>query len=52
MESDATPPPLDRTVSFDVTPEVTQGGDHVANEDVMMMRIKDRLCVMFKIYCS
>ena len=33
MESDATPPPPNRTLSFEITPEVTQGGDHVANHD-------------------
>ena len=32
-ESDATPPTPDRTVSFEITPKVTQGGDHVADED-------------------
>ena len=33
VESDATLPFLDSSVSFDITPEVTQDGDHVANED-------------------
>ena len=33
VESDATLPSLDRSVSFEITPEVTQGGDHVADQD-------------------
>ena len=33
VESDATPPPLDRTVSFEITPDVTPGGDHIADEN-------------------
>jgi len=33
VESDATPPPLDSSVSFEFSPEVTQDGDHVADED-------------------
>ena len=33
MESDATPSSPDRSISFMITPEVTQGGDHVADED-------------------
>jgi len=33
VESDATPPPPDTTVSFEITPEMTQGGDQVADED-------------------
>jgi len=32
-ESDATPPSLGRSVSFEITLEVTQGGDHVADWD-------------------
>jgi len=34
VESHATSPYLDRTVSFEITPEVTHGSDYVANEDV------------------
>ena len=33
VESDATPPSLDRSVLFEITAEVTHGGDHVADED-------------------
>ena len=33
MESDATPPLSDRTVSFEVTPSVTQGDDQVTEHD-------------------
>ena len=33
MESDDIPPPPDSTISFEITPEVTQVGDHVADED-------------------
>jgi len=33
VESDATPPPPDRTISFEITLAVTQGGDHVAYHD-------------------
>jgi len=33
VKSDATPLSLDRSVSFEITPEVTQDGDHVANQD-------------------
>jgi len=33
VKSDTTPPPPARTVSFELTPEVTHGGDHVADED-------------------
>ena len=33
MESDATPPSPDSSVSFKITPEVTQGDDHIADED-------------------
>jgi len=33
VESDATPPLPDRTISFEITPKVTQGGSHVADED-------------------
>ena len=29
----ATPLPPDRTISFEITPEVAQSGDHVANHD-------------------
>jgi len=32
VESDTTPPPLDRTISFEITREVTQADDHVADE--------------------
>jgi len=43
VKSDATPQPLHRTISFEITPEVTRGGDHVVDQDAEMMRIKDRL---------
>jgi len=33
VESDAAPPPSDRTVSFEIIIEMTQGGDHIADED-------------------
>ena len=33
VESDATPHTLDSSVSFEFSPEVTQGENHVANED-------------------
>jgi len=33
VDSGATPPSLDRPVSFEITPEVTHGGDHVADQD-------------------
>ena len=33
VESDATLSFPDRSVSFEITPEVTQDGDHVADED-------------------
>ena len=33
MESDATPPSPDSSVLLEITPEVTQGDDHVADED-------------------
>ena len=33
IESDATPPPPNRTILFEITPEVTQGGDLVADQD-------------------
>jgi len=33
VESNATPPSPDSSVSFEVTLEVTQGDDHVADED-------------------
>ena len=32
VESDPTPSP-DRSVLFEITPEVTQGGDHVADQN-------------------
>ena len=47
VESDATLPSLDRTVSLEITPAVTKGCDHVADSDAVIMRIKDRLWVMF-----
>ena len=34
VESDATPPSPDKWVSFEITSEVTQGDDHIANVDV------------------
>ena len=33
VESDATLPSLDRSVSFEIIPSVTQGGDQVADHD-------------------
>jgi len=48
VESGATPPSPDSSVSFEITPEVTQGDDHVADEDADEMRIKDKLWVMSK----
>jgi len=33
MESDATSPSLERSVSLKITPTVTQGSDHVADQD-------------------
>ena len=33
VESNVTPAPPDRTILFEITPEVTQSGDHVSNED-------------------
>jgi len=34
VEGDATSPSLDRSVSFEVIPSMTQGGDQVAEQDV------------------
>ena len=34
MESDATSPSLDRSISLEIIPAVTQSGDHVADQDV------------------
>ena len=34
VESDATSPSLDRSVSFEITLAVTQSGDHIADQDV------------------
>ena len=33
VESDTTPPSPDSLVSFEITPKVTQGDDHVASGD-------------------
>ena len=33
VESDATSLSLDRSISFEIIPAMTQGGDHVANQD-------------------
>jgi len=33
VESDATPPSPDSSISFEITPEVTQDDDHVVDED-------------------
>jgi len=33
VESDATPPPPDRTISFEFTPEAAQSADHAADEN-------------------
>ena len=33
VESDATSPSLERSVSFEVIPSVTHGGDHVVKQD-------------------
>jgi len=49
VESDATPLSPDNSVSFEITPKVTQCDDHVAMRMLMMLRIKDRLWVMSKI---
>ena len=45
MKSDAIPPSLDRSVSFEITPEMTYDGDHVIDEDA---EVKDKLWVMSK----
>ena len=34
VESDVTSPSLNRSVSLEIIPVVTQGGDHVADQDV------------------
>ena len=34
MESDATSPSLERSVSLEIIPKVTQGSDQVAEQDV------------------
>ena len=34
MESDVTSPSLERSVSFEIIPSVTQGGDQVAEQNV------------------
>jgi len=34
VESDSTSPSLNRSVSLEIIPVVTQGGDHVADQDV------------------
>jgi len=52
VESYATLPLLDRIVSFEITPKVTQGGD-IADEDVNID--KDQGSVMgdiLRFYCS
>jgi len=41
IESNATPPSIDSSVSFEITPEMTQGDDHIADEDAD--DVKDRL---------
>ena len=33
MESDATSPSLERSVSLEIIPTMTQGSDHVADQD-------------------
>jgi len=33
LESDATSPSLERSISFKIIPMVTQGGDHVADQN-------------------
>ena len=33
MESDATPPSSDSSVSFEIPPEMTHGDDHVTDEN-------------------
>jgi len=48
VESDTTSPSLEKSVSFEIIPAVTQGGDQVADQDVDEIRIKDRLWVMSK----
>ena len=46
VEREATTPSLERSVSVEIIPTVTQGSDHVANLNLIMMRINDRLWVM------
>jgi len=41
IENNATPPSIDSSVSFEITPEMTQGDDHIADEDAD--DVKDRL---------
>ena len=33
VQSDVTPPSPDSSVSFEITPEMTQGDDYIADED-------------------
>ena len=46
VESVATSPSLERSISLKIIPTVTQGSDHVAYQDTDMRRIKDRIWVM------
>ena len=43
VDSDTTSPSLERSVLFEVIPSVTQRDDRVAEQDAIMMRIKDKL---------
>ena len=49
VESDATLPALDSTILFEITPEVTQGGDYVGDEDVNDDENQGQVWVMSKI---
>ena len=48
VKSDVTSLSLERSVSFEVIPLVTQGDDQVAEQDADDYEVKDRLWVMFK----
>jgi len=43
VESDTTSPSLERSVSLEIIPTVTQGSEHVAVRILMMIKIKDKL---------
>jgi len=46
VESDATSASLERSVSLEIIPRVTQGSDHVADQDVADHEVKDRIWVV------